>query len=60
MVPVLGSINAVLAEIEAAQKSEGDPDRLAALASELESNLAQLEREFRFLRRRAPFYPTGN
>jgi hypothetical protein len=58
--PVLASIRTVAAEIETAEKNEKDPDRLAALASELDSNLTRLERELRFLRRRASFYPTGN
>jgi hypothetical protein len=57
---VLSAIRTVAAEIETVEKNEKDPDRLAALASELDSNLTLLERELRFLRRRASFYPTEN
>lgn len=60
LVPVLGSIRAVAAEIATIEKTEEDPDRVAALASDLDSNLTRLERELRFLRRRASFYPSEN
>jgi hypothetical protein len=60
LVPVLGSISTVAAEIATIEKIEEAPDRVAALASKLDSNLTQLERELRFLRRRASFYPSEN
>jgi hypothetical protein len=60
LVPVLGSIRAVAAEIATIERTEDVPDRVAALASDLDANLRRLERELRFLRKRASFYPTGN